>query len=183
MLVCAVSTLLHVYWLCLASPLYLPQSIIFHWVGCPSAHTSIIICCRFFYIAWLAFMWEFVVHLWCLLIRMCDFWLSWSCCYVEDEDFRAVMEEETPARKALVLIRSRLCDPNFLFRPFSDSADSNLRYSLFCLSCFLVWVMGIWHLNKKKKVLKLQQVEVHYFQFYYWGQQQLRSFTWSAWLW
>ncbi|XP_058091793.1 origin of replication complex subunit 4 [Magnolia sinica] len=33
--------------------------------------------------------------------------------------------EEAAAEKALILLRSRLCNPNFLFTPLSDSPDSN----------------------------------------------------------
>ncbi|XP_050374172.1 origin of replication complex subunit 4 isoform X2 [Argentina anserina] len=31
----------------------------------------------------------------------------------------------TPAEKALILLRTRLCDPNFIFRPLCESSDSN----------------------------------------------------------
>lgn len=34
---------------------------------------------------------------------------------------------ENLAEKAQILIRSRLCSPNFIFKPLSDSSDSNYR--------------------------------------------------------
>ncbi|KAM7270523.1 hypothetical protein ACFE04_029737 [Oxalis oulophora] len=35
------------------------------------------------------------------------------------------MEKQIEAEKALILLRSRLCDPNFIFKPLSHSPDSN----------------------------------------------------------
>lgn len=37
------------------------------------------------------------------------------------------MARENPAEKALGLLRSRLCDPNFAFKALSHSDDSNYR--------------------------------------------------------
>jgi origin recognition complex subunit 4 len=37
------------------------------------------------------------------------------------------MGRESAAEEALKLIRSRLCDPSFVFRAFSDSPESNYR--------------------------------------------------------
>ncbi|KAG8471361.1 hypothetical protein CXB51_036439 [Gossypium anomalum] len=43
-------------------------------------------------------------------------------------------EKEKPSEKALNLLRSRLFDPNFIFRPFSDSPDSNYSKLKFIIS-------------------------------------------------
>ncbi|KAL6193336.1 hypothetical protein ACLB2K_034420 [Fragaria x ananassa] len=40
------------------------------------------------------------------------------------------MGGENPAEKALILLRTRLCDPNFIFRPLCESSDSNYRSGL-----------------------------------------------------
>ncbi|KAL5553036.1 hypothetical protein UlMin_040437 [Ulmus minor] len=44
------------------------------------------------------------------------------------------MGRENPAEKALILLRSRLCDPYFIFKPFSDSSDSNYSKMKFMIS-------------------------------------------------
>ncbi|KAK8315868.1 hypothetical protein V6Z12_A13G002400 [Gossypium hirsutum] len=43
-------------------------------------------------------------------------------------------EKEKPSEKALNLLRSRLSDPNFIFRPLSDSPDSNYSKLKFIIS-------------------------------------------------
>ncbi|GMN38674.1 hypothetical protein TIFTF001_007903 [Ficus carica] len=44
------------------------------------------------------------------------------------------MGRENPAEKALNLLRRRLCDPSFIFKPFSDSPDSNYSKLKFTIS-------------------------------------------------
>ncbi|KAL0737367.1 hypothetical protein Bca4012_013577 [Brassica carinata] len=44
------------------------------------------------------------------------------------------MGKENPAEKALNLIRGRLCDPTFVFRPLSGSSDSNFSKLKFIVS-------------------------------------------------
>ncbi|KAF3431955.1 hypothetical protein FNV43_RR26691 [Rhamnella rubrinervis] len=44
------------------------------------------------------------------------------------------MGRENPAEKALCLLQSRLCDPSFIFRPLSDSSDSNYSKLKFIVS-------------------------------------------------
>ncbi|EXB65588.1 Origin recognition complex subunit 4 [Morus notabilis] len=44
------------------------------------------------------------------------------------------MGRENPAEKALGLLRRRLCDPSFVFKPFSDSPDSNYSKLKFIIS-------------------------------------------------
>ncbi|KAJ9708311.1 hypothetical protein PVL29_000388 [Vitis rotundifolia] len=41
---------------------------------------------------------------------------------------------ESPAEDALILFRSRICNPNFVFTPFSDSPDSNYSKLKFIIS-------------------------------------------------
>nr|CAN69810.1 hypothetical protein VITISV_043106 [Vitis vinifera] len=41
---------------------------------------------------------------------------------------------ENPAEDALILLRSRICNPNFVFTPFSDSPDSNYSKLKFIIS-------------------------------------------------
>ncbi|KAK8532059.1 hypothetical protein V6N12_053510 [Hibiscus sabdariffa] len=43
-------------------------------------------------------------------------------------------EKEKPSEKALNLLRSRLADPNFIFKPLSDSPDSNYSKLKFIIS-------------------------------------------------
>ncbi|KAK8639057.1 hypothetical protein V6N13_137457 [Hibiscus sabdariffa] len=43
-------------------------------------------------------------------------------------------EKEKPSEKALSLLRSRLSDPNFIFKPLSDSPDSNYSKLKFIIS-------------------------------------------------
>ncbi|PON38385.1 Origin recognition complex subunit [Trema orientale] len=44
------------------------------------------------------------------------------------------MGREKPAERALLLLRSRLCDPSFVFNSFSDSPDSNYSKLKFIIS-------------------------------------------------
>ncbi|KAL6186524.1 hypothetical protein ACLB2K_042644 [Fragaria x ananassa] len=44
------------------------------------------------------------------------------------------MGGENPAEKALILLRTRLCDPNFIFRPLCESSDSNYSKLKFLVS-------------------------------------------------
>ncbi|KAK9277090.1 hypothetical protein L1049_006629 [Liquidambar formosana] len=44
------------------------------------------------------------------------------------------MGRENPAEEALILLRSRLCNPNYIFTPFSDSPDSNYSKLKFIIS-------------------------------------------------
>ncbi|XP_061993065.1 origin of replication complex subunit 4 [Rosa rugosa] len=44
------------------------------------------------------------------------------------------MGRENPAEKALILLRTRLCDPNFIFRPLCESSDSNYSKLKFLVS-------------------------------------------------
>ncbi|PRQ40250.1 putative origin recognition complex subunit 4, P-loop containing nucleoside triphosphate hydrolase [Rosa chinensis] len=44
------------------------------------------------------------------------------------------MGRESPAEKALILLRTRLCDPNFIFRPLCESSDSNYSKLKFLVS-------------------------------------------------
>lgn len=44
------------------------------------------------------------------------------------------MGRENPAEEALILLRSRLCNPNYIFKPFSDSPDSDYSKLKFLIS-------------------------------------------------
>ncbi|KAF8390069.1 hypothetical protein HHK36_024590 [Tetracentron sinense] len=44
------------------------------------------------------------------------------------------MEGENQAEKALILIRSRICNPSYIFTPFSDSPESNYSKLKFIIS-------------------------------------------------
>ena len=60
-------------------------------------------------------------------------YLFFSICY----KINPKMGIENLAEKTQILIRSRLCNPNFIFKPLSDSPDSNYR----CV--WLSWLLGI----------------------------------------
>lgn len=68
--------------------------------------------------------------------------------YFAAEQSQQKMGRDNPAEQALVLLRTRICNPNFIFTLFSDSPDSNYRYPRY----------PIFQLPKGKKIFWTNQI-------------------------